>query len=81
MAGKSTHDQQIRIIEERVNTKNAPDEFDAEAEFERPEAERKARREGADLRGGDVELTDPDDRNMIRGVNQESSHNKHRQDD
>lgn len=81
MAGKSTHDQQIRIIEERVNTRNAADDFDAEGELKRPQAERKARREGADLRTGDAELTDPDDRNMIRGVNQESSHNKHRQDD
>jgi hypothetical protein len=81
MAGKTTHDQQVRIIETREDASNAPKGFDAEEELRRPEQERQARREGADLRSGGVELTDPDDRNMLTGTNQESRHNKHRADD
>lgn len=78
MTGRKTHDQQMRIIEKRVNTKNAGDEFNAEEELKRPEQERKAHRGGDKLRGEGVELTDPDDRNMIRGENQESQHHKRR---
>lgn len=75
MTGKKTHDQQIRIIEERVNTKNADGDFDAEAELKRSKQEREARR-GGDLRDAEVGLTDSDDRQMIRGDNQESRHHK-----
>ena len=78
MAGSKTHEQQLRIIEKRVNTKNAGDEFDAEDELKRTEQERKAHREGDKLRDEGVDLTDPDDRNMIRGENQESQHHKRR---
>jgi hypothetical protein len=78
MAGNKTHEQQLRIIEKRVNTKNAGKDFDAEDELKRSGQEREARREGQQLRGEDVDLTDPDDRNMIRGVNQESEHHKRR---
>lgn len=46
MTGRRTHHRQMRIIEEPENTKNAPDEFDAEAELKRPPAEREARRQG-----------------------------------
>ena len=76
MAGNKTHEQQTRIIEERVNTKNADDDFDAEAELKRPKQEREARRRGGALRSGDVDLVDPDDREMLRGVKQESRHHK-----
>lgn len=80
MAGSKTHEQQLRIIEKRVDTSNAGDEFDAEADLKRSDQEREARREGATLRDNGVELTDRDDRQMIRGENQESEHHKRRQD-
>ncbi|AZO28707.1 MULTISPECIES: hypothetical protein [unclassified Mesorhizobium] len=78
MTGRKTHDQQTRVIEERENTKNAPKEFDAKAELKRSIAEREARRKGSNLRSGAPNLVDPDDRNILRGKNQESEHNKHR---
>jgi hypothetical protein len=78
MTGKKTHDQQLRIIEKRVNTKNAGDEFNAEEELKRSRQEREAHRGGQKLRDEGVELTDPDDRSMIRGENQESEHHKRR---
>ncbi|OBQ96538.1 hypothetical protein [Mesorhizobium sp. AA23] len=79
MSGRRTHDQQVRILEERENTKNAPKEFDAKAELKQPAAEREARRKGSDLRSDTPDLVDPDDRNILRGKNQESGH-KHRGD-
>ncbi|TIR00461.1 hypothetical protein [Mesorhizobium sp.] len=80
MSGRRTHDQQVRILEERENTKNAPKEFDAKAELKQPAAEREARRKGSDLRSDTPDLVDPDDRNILRGKDQESGHNKHRGD-
>lgn len=78
MAGKKTHDQQLRIIEERVNTKNAGKDFNAEEELKHSKQVRDAHRGGAKLRDEGVELTDADDRQMIRGENQESEHHKRR---
>ncbi|TGQ29421.1 hypothetical protein [Mesorhizobium sp. M00.F.Ca.ET.216.01.1.1] len=80
MTGRRTHGQQMRIIEERENTKNAPKEFDAEAELKRPPAEREARRKGSDLKTDTPDLVDPGDRNILRGKDQESEHNKNRGD-
>ena len=79
--GNSTHDQQIAILEKRVNTKNAGDDFDAEADLKMSPEQREARRKGANLRADQRDLVDPDDRNMLRGENQESEHRKQRQDD
>ncbi|RWB03205.1 MAG: hypothetical protein EOQ39_05365 [Mesorhizobium sp.] len=74
MTGRKTHDQQIRIIEERENTKNAGKDFDAEADLKRSAAEREALRKGSDMRTDTPDLVDPDDRNILRGKNQESVH-------
>jgi hypothetical protein len=81
MAGKQTHEQQLRIIEERENTKNADKDFDAEADLRKSKAEREAFRKGATLRPDPPDVADRDDRNIIRGENQESSHHKNRADD
>jgi hypothetical protein len=81
MAGKNTHAQQIRIIEGRENTKNAGKDFDAEADLKRSDAEREAFRKGADLKAPPRDLTDPDDRNQLRGEHQESRHHKGRPHD
>jgi hypothetical protein len=80
MAGKKTHEQQLRIIEKRENTSNAGDDFNSEAELKRSKQEREAHRGGAQLRDEGVDLTDKDDRQMIRGENQESEHHKRRAD-
>jgi hypothetical protein len=80
MAGNKTHHQQINIIEKRVNTANAGDEFDAEADLAKPEQERRARAAAGKLKDDPKNLVDPDDRNMLRGKNQESQHRKDRPD-
>lgn len=81
MAGKKTHEQQLRVIERRENTRNADENFDAEAELKMSKEQREARRKGQGLRSGVVDLSDPDDRNMVRGEHQESRHHKERSDD
>lgn len=45
MAGNKTHKQQIRIIEERVNTKNAGDGFDASEDLKRSDEDEERREE------------------------------------
>jgi hypothetical protein len=81
MAGKKTHEQQLRIIEKRENTSSAGDDFNAEEELKRSKREREAHRGGTRLRDEGVELTDKDDRQIIRGERQESEHHKRRADD
>ncbi|RWN49476.1 MAG: hypothetical protein EOS03_03185 [Mesorhizobium sp.] len=81
MTGRKTHDQQIRIIEERENTRNAGKDFDSEADLKRSAAEREALRKGSDMRTDTPDLVDPDDRNILRGKNQESVHHKNRPED
>ena len=80
MAGNKTHEQQRRIIEKREDTSNAGNDFNAGEELKRSRQEREAYRGGARLREQGVELTDKDDRQMIRGENQESEHHKRRAD-
>ena len=81
MAGRKTHEQQLRIIEGRENTKNADKDFDAEADLKRPEQAREALRKGQSLRSDPQDLVDPDDRNILRGEKQESEHRKDRPDE
>ena len=81
MAGRKTHEQQLRIIEKREDTSNAGDDLNAEEELKRSQREREVRRGGAKLRDEEVEVTDKNDRQMIRGENQESGHHKRRVDD
>lgn len=80
MAGPKTHEQQRRILEKRENTSNADGDFNAEEELKRSNQQRNAQRGGAHLREDGVELTDKDDRQIIRGKNQESAHLKPRAD-
>jgi hypothetical protein len=81
MAGHKTHEQQLRVIEKREDTSNAGDDFNAEEDLKRSKQEREARHDGTHLRDEGVELTDKDNRQMIRGENQESGHHKRSQDD
>ena len=81
MTGRKTHDQQVRIIEGRENTKGAGKDFDAAADLKRSEQEREAFRKGANLKASRHGLTDPDDRSQLRGEHQESRHHKGRPTD
>lgn len=76
MAGRKTREQQLNIIEERENTKNADDEFDAGADLQRPRATREAFRAGRDLKAENTPPPGTDDRSITRGVNQEGRHHK-----
>ncbi len=74
MTGKKTHEQQLRIIEKREKTANANKEFDAAADLHRNEQARKAYRKGGDLKA--TPDAGGEDRNMVRGLNQQSGHGK-----
>jgi hypothetical protein len=74
MTGKKTHEQQRRIIEKREKTANAGEAFDAAADLHRNEQAREAYRKGRDLKA--TPDTRSEDRNMVRGLNQESGHKK-----
>lgn len=76
MAGPKAHEQEQRIIEKREKTSNAGDDFNAEEKLKRSKQEREAHRGEDKLRDKGIELTDKDDRQMIRGENQESQHHK-----
>ncbi len=52
MAGNKTHEQQLRIIEERVNTKNAGDDFNVEEDLKRSDEREAQREEAKDKDGG-----------------------------
>jgi len=80
VACSKTHKQQLRIMEERENTSNASDDFNAKEELKRSKRERDAHIGDERLRDDGVELTDKDDRQMIRGENQESVHHTPRDD-
>ena len=81
MSGDKTHEQQLRIIEGRENTKNADKDFDADKYLHRTKQERDMRQESGALRQDARDLVDKDDREMLRGENQESEHHKKRADD
>ncbi|MBY3595856.1 hypothetical protein J2J97_05805 [Rhizobium bangladeshense] len=74
MAGRKTHEQQLRVIEKREKTANAGEDFDAKADLQRNEQAKEAVRKGSGLKAD----PDPgnDDRAMVRGRNQESEHKK-----
>lgn len=74
--GDKTHDQQIAIIEKRVNTENGGAGFDAEADLAMPPEEHAARLRGESLQAGREPPEDADDREMIRGENQQSAHGR-----
>ncbi|OWW00091.1 hypothetical protein ATY81_25150 [Rhizobium sp. R72] len=76
MAGKKTHEQQLRVIEKRVDTANAGKKFDTELDLKKSNAEREREKKSQGLRSH-AEVQDKE-RNMLRGVNQESRHSKHR---
>ncbi|HEV7251789.1 MAG TPA: hypothetical protein VGN97_01620 [Mesorhizobium sp.] len=79
--GNKTHQQFRNIVENRVDTSNAGEDFDIRADLNRSDAEKRARQEGANLRADHPDFENADDRAMIRGENQSSQHHKNRVDD
>jgi hypothetical protein len=75
MVGQKTHDQQQRIINKQENTKGGGSDFPAKEDLDTSKGLRNAKAKGGDLRKPAEELSDPDDRNMVRGRNQESRGN------
>ncbi|MGE6739460.1 hypothetical protein ACQKGC_04195 [Allorhizobium pseudoryzae] len=77
MQGNKTHQQQRNIIEKRIDTSNASPDFDARADLDRTPQAREAFREGdASINPRVAEVSLHDDASIVRGVNQESEHNK-----
>ncbi|UVC07430.1 hypothetical protein IHQ71_19765 [Rhizobium sp. TH2] len=74
MQSKKAHEQQMRIIEKRVNTANAGPDFDIEPDLKRSDGAKRAFQQGENLKPGPDGLAD--DRGVIRGANQESAHHK-----
>jgi len=70
MQSNKTHEQQMRIIEKRVDTTNAGPDFDIEADLKRSDAAKNALRKGKNLETGPESLTEN------RGESQESAHHK-----
>ena len=72
MVGRKTHEQQQRIINKQENTKGGGDAFPAEDDLQATKGLRDAKAKGGKLAKPVDGLSDPDDRNMVRGRNQES---------
>ncbi|MCO4316293.1 hypothetical protein M8997_003770 [Phyllobacterium sp. 21LDTY02-6] len=72
MAGRKTHEQQLRIIEKREETGKADKDFDAKADLRKSDAARDISEHGN--AGPRVRI--PDDQSRLRGEHQESRHNK-----
>lgn len=81
LPGDKTHALQQDIISGRVNTKNGDADFDAEADLTMPPEEHAAVLRGETLDTKREPLVDADDRQMLRGENQRSEHEKKRADD
>jgi len=76
MQGNKTHQQQRDIIQKGVNTANADKNFDAKRDLKLSPEARATRRKGdnLDMRAADRSMQD--DPAIVRGRNQESTHNK-----
>ena len=75
MTGNKTHQQQIDIIEKRVDTSNADKDFDPRPYLDASK-EARDRITETDLPDDPTPLASDDGNPTLRGVNQESQHNK-----
>jgi hypothetical protein len=71
MTGQKTHDQQQRIIKREENTKGGDANFPTKEDFKSSKGLRDAKAKGNNLAAPMNDLSDADDRNMVRGRNQE----------
>ncbi|UXN62270.1 hypothetical protein [Phyllobacterium zundukense] len=81
MVGRKTHDRQIDIIEGRLSPDKEVDPGAAERDLKQSKELREAYRKGDKLRAPRTDAADTGKRPEIRGLNQESGHNKPRADD
>ncbi|OLP61228.1 hypothetical protein BJF93_20775 [Xaviernesmea oryzae] len=72
MAGNKTHEQHQRILNKQEVTTNGAPDFPVQADLEASDAAKAARQAGETLKAPQTDLTDPDDRNILRGAQQES---------
>ena len=72
MVGKKTHDQQQRVIKGQEKTKGGGADFPAQEDLKSSKGLRDAKAKGDKLAEPMKDLSDADDRNMVRGRNQES---------
>ena len=72
-------DEHRQVVDQPLNRKDDGEDF--EADLSRSDEEREARRKGESLSTDAASPVDPDDRQIIRGVNQEDRHHKRRLDD
>ncbi|MBB3235547.1 hypothetical protein [Phyllobacterium endophyticum] len=81
MVGRKTHERQIEIIEGGLNPKDEVKPDVAERDLKQSKELREAYRKGGNLRAPEADEATSGDRPDVRGLNQESSHNKPRADD
>ncbi|RCW81596.1 hypothetical protein [Phyllobacterium bourgognense] len=81
MVGRKTHDRQIDIIEGRLSPDEEVDPGAAERDLKQSKKLREAYRQGDKFRAPPADAADSGKRPEIRGLNQESGHNKPRADD
>ena len=72
MTGRKTHEQQQRVIKGEEETKGGGSRFPAEEDLKASKGLRKAKAGSDNLAAPAANLADPDDRNILRGRNQES---------
>lgn len=72
MVGRKTHEQQQRIINRQEVTKGGGSRFPAEEDLKASKGLRDAKADAGGLKAPAKDLADPDDRNILRGRNQES---------
>jgi hypothetical protein len=72
MVGQKTRDQQQRVIKGQENTKGGGNDFPAEDDLSASKELRDAKLKGNTINTPVSDLSDPDDRSIVRGRNQES---------
>jgi hypothetical protein len=81
MVARKTHERQIEIIEGGLSRENEVKPEIAERDLKQSKELREAYRKGENARAPAADDATSGDRPEIRGLNQESSHNKPRADD
>ena len=79
MQAPKTHEQHQKIIEKRVDTKNAPDDFDIRRDLKRAETRDDELQDAKPPAGFGPDMS-RGDRSIKRGTSQETEHTKKRAD-
>jgi len=79
MQSPKTHEQHQKIVEKRVNTRNAPDDFDMRRDLKRAEERDDELQDSKPASGLGPDMS-RGDRSIKRGTSQETEHTKKRAD-